>query len=250
MSFTLSGDKPVLVTINGRLNNQMIINRIWYAYKGPVPNVDFHNSQFWLTSFRTAFRAQILASFYSGYTVFSYELKELDTVTQIGATVPSKWKNTFNVDGVDLLLGTGADIGALAPGVNPLLPAANAMRIYLKPLNRALGFFKSNYLRTQGGWPDTILSATNHDEWAAATITAYDLAWGGFNATPIFGLAAPVNVGYLPAVWSINYAGRVIKLAGRDMRDAAQVVLTMTTNKFVGTQTTRRYNPDGTFRGK
>lgn len=65
MAYSLSGDKVQLVTINARINGQMIINRLWYAYTGSLPNPDADVSSFFLTFFRTQYRAQILASYYS-----------------------------------------------------------------------------------------------------------------------------------------------------------------------------------------
>lgn len=250
MAYSLSGDKVQLVTINARINGQMIINRLWYAYTGSLPNPDADVSSFFLTFFRTQYRAQILASYYSPYTVFAYEMKELNTVTLVSAGPPSRFKPTFDVDKVDQLLGAGADIGALAPGAFPLLPANVAMRMKMNPTSRALGFFKGNYLRLSFGAPDTLLSVATQEKWDAGALATYTAAWGGFIATAMHGVAVPAGAGWFPLCYSINYYGRVVKPIGGAVRDGGKQVTTAVPNAYVGTQTTRRWTPQGTFRGR
>lgn len=250
MGYFLDSHRAQLLTVNGRLAGQEIITRFWYAYIGGFPNPDVPESTFFLQEFRTAFRAQILASFYSTYTVASYEIKEMTDALMVAPGPPSKWRPIFDVNKLDLLVGAGADVGALGAGAGTLCPAHEALRIFQKPTTRRLGFFKGNYWRISAGFPDTLKDPANREKWLAGTTATYDVSWGGFVATAIFGQAAPVGTGFFPCCMSVPYFGRVVKPAGGDVRDAASKILGIATSGYIGTQTTRRFQPSGLFRGK
>jgi len=251
MSYQLDGLNLQLVTVNARLAGQQIINRFWYRYVGPQPDPDFEVSSTFLTQFRTAFRAQILASFYSTYTVFSYEVKECIGALAASPGPPIKYRAEFDVNKLDTLLGAGPDVGALAPGVGTLCPAHEAMRVKMIPTSRALGYQKGNYIRVSAGFPDSIKDPANREKWSAAAIATYDAAWGGFVATSIFGNAAPAGNGWRPSCFSVPLLGR---MSGAPTfwkpYQAATLTLNAANNLFIGTQVTRRWNPDGTFRGR
>jgi len=251
MAYTLDGLNVQLVTVNARLAGQQIINRFWYRYTGPQPDPDVETSNVFLTQFRTAFRAQVLASFYSTYTVFSYEVKECDGAIAASPGPPIKYRASFDVNKLDTLLGAGPDVGALAPGAGTLWPAHEALRIKLNPTTRALGYQKGNYLRISAGFPDTLKDTANREKIQAGTAATYDGVFGGFVATAIFGNAAPIGNGWKPSAFSVPFLGR---MSGAPTfwkpYQAASIILTASTNLFIGTQTTRRWTPQGTFRGR
>lgn len=250
MAYSLAGDKLQLVTINGRIGGQQIITRLWYAYLGPLPNPDADVSPTWITNFRAAYLANILGSYYSPYTVFSYEMKELKTVALRLPGPPAIYKNVFDVNKIQTLLGVAGDIGGLAPGVNALMPVHDTMRIFLTPAARFIGFFKSNYLRTSGGWPDTLLDPAAPEKWLAATLATYSAQWTIMLGTVIRGVAVPVGSGWLPVLWSTNFYGREKLAGGFPLRDGCTTITNAVANAYVGTQTTRNFTPKGAFRGR
>ncbi len=251
MSYQLDGLNMQLVTVNGRLAGQQIINRFWYRYVGPQPDPDFEVSSVFLTQFRTAFRAQILASYYSTYTVLSYEVKECDGVLITSPGPPAKYRAQFDVNKLDLLLGAGPDVGALAPGAGTLCPAHEALRIKLLPTSRALGYQKGNYLRVAAGFPDTLKDPADREKWTAGTVTTYSGAFGGFVATAISGVAVPAGSGWKPSCFSVPLLGRMSGApAFWKPYQAATLAINAAANLYIGTQTTRRWTPTGTFRGR
>jgi len=250
MAYSLDSSKVQLVTVNGRIAGQQIINRFWYAYQGVLPNPDTPVSTTFLTQFQTIYRSAILASYYSVYTVFSYEMKELDDVALIAAGPPARYKNSFNVSKLDLLLGSGGDIGALAIAGGTQLPTHEVMRIAIKPTFRALGFFKGSYVRSSGGFVASLLDPAAPETWTAGTVAAYQANWSGLLAQAIWGVGVHVGSGFFIGQFSTNYFGRVIKPGGGDLREACAQATALTVNKWVGTQTTRRFTPGGSFRGK
>lgn len=250
MSYFLDARNVQLLTVNGRLSGQVIVNRFWYSYVAGLPNPDPDVSNLFLQSFITAFRAQILASFYQTYTVFSYELKEMNDAVLVSVGPPSKWRPSFNVDKVDTTLGVAGDVGALAPGASTLMPAHEAVRVFLKPTARLLGYRKGNYLRISAGFPDTIKDPADREKITAGAAATFDAAFGGFVATAIHGVAVPAGAGWFPVCMSVPYFGRVVKPAGGDPRQGGSKVISALTNRFIGTQVTRRWNPNGTFRGR
>lgn len=250
MAYSLNGEKLQLVTINGRIGGQSIITRLWYGYLGPLPNPDADVSTVWITQFRAAYLANILASYYSPYTVFSYEMKELKTVALRLAGPPAVYKNVFDVNKIHTLLGVAGDVGALAPGAPALMPVHDMMRIFLNPSSRFIGYFKSNYLRTSGGWPDSLLDAAAPEKWTAATLVTYSAQWSIMLSVALHGVAVPVGAGWFPVLWSTNYYGREKLAGGFPIRDGSTTITNAIANAYVGTQVTRNFTPRGNFRGR
>lgn len=248
MAYTLDATRAQLITVDARLAGQTIINRFWLAYMGVIPNPDVARSDVFLTQFRAAYRT-LMGSYYSTYTVFSYEIKEMSDALQVAVGPPSKWRAVFDVDHVDTLLGVGADVGALAPGAGTLCPAHEALRVKFVPATRSLGYFKSNYVRVAAGFPDTLKDTANREKWTAGTKTTYDGAFGNLLATNFTGVAVAVGVGYFIRLMSVPYFGRVQKPVGGDVRLGTTGIGAAATSLYIGTQTTRRYSPSGIARG-
>jgi len=244
MAFTLTGTNVLEVTVEGRVDNQTIINILHYRASDPT---DTGGSDNWLTEFIDAYRL-VMVQMYDAYTVSRYWLRGIDNAALIAAGPPSVWRTMYNVKALDYREGTILDVGTKTAGVGEeYLPTHEAARVAKITGLKARGYFKAGYNRFCP-WTQGELQAA-HDRWSAAFTTAFNTVLETFRATEIYGQFPHVGNGWNLAVWSPAYFGRIIKPDGGDPMEAAFTVDSYVLRPYVGTQTTRRYKPRGGYRG-
>lgn len=248
MAYFLNAANAQLITVTGLIGGQQIVNRFWLAYFGVLPNPNPHRSDLMLQSFRTAYRAQILSTYYDTYTVFSYRMVEWNDAILKGAVPHQRWQAIFDPSKLEILVGVGADVGANASVGLVAVPTHETLRVFYKPSSRALKAFKSNYWRVSGGWK-TGQYDTVPEKWTAAFLAGEQGAFGGFIATGFDGTGGGHAEFFISAA-SVPYYGKVVKPIGGNIRDATRLSTAVVAEPYIGTQTTRRFFPAGGFRGR
>lgn len=244
--YLLNAARVQLVTVQGIINGQRIVNRFHYAYFGVLPSPDIDDSLTFLTNFRTMYRANILPVAWDDYAVFSYSLAEIVSA-HATPTPPIRYVTVMDPSKIDLLLGVVADKGTIASAGATKVPTHEAMRLRWNPGTRAPKRFRANYSRLALGFATTTLGATA-EQWTAGTIATYGGAFSTMATTAIFGQGFPASSGYFPSAWSPPYYANVLPL-GSNSRDACRQFVSATVEPFIGTQITRRFFPLGGFRG-
>lgn len=244
--FAMDRTKPVEITVEARVREQLIINKFYYRNSAPAPGPSDGTSDIFLGNFAVAYQTFILPQFYDVYAVSRYWCRQIDDVLFFPAPPPGHWRNSYRPD-EDFLEGTPADVGGIASAGLQFMPVHEALRVYKRPTTFVRRYFKSTYNRfapfaenDQGDLPE---------RWNVLFRTNRDTAFTNFNSTAIFSTAPPVGNGWFQSVWSPTYYGVVVKPAGGAIEVANPRVFSMLTRPYVGTQVSRRYNPSGGFRG-
>lgn len=242
--FAPNSDKALEVLVQGKVAGQDVENYFVYRAEsspsGPGPD----DSQLFLLNFSTAWQA-MLVNFYDVYSVSRYWLRQIDDVLVTSVGPPAKFRTVYAED-YDYIDGGVLDVGQIALGANVMLPTHEALRCRKVPANYKRGYFRGNYNRL-APFATADLKTTTHDVWADALVTSKNTDLAAFLATAIFGQLA--GNGWLLGLWSANLFGRIYKPVGLTVRQSVQKVFTFRANKYVGTQTTRRYKTTGAFRG-
>lgn len=245
--YLLNAARCQVVTVNGLINGQKIINRYHYAYYGVLPSPDTDDSTTFLTNFITMYRATILPVAWDDYSVSRYDLVEISGAI-LTPSVPHRYVTNIDPSKIDAVFGTVADKGAIASAGLVKIPTHECMRLKFNPQTRAPKRFRSNYARLSLGFPIASLAATA-EQWTAGQIAAIGAAFTTMCTTAIFGQSFPAGSGYFPSAWSPPYFVNVVPVGVGNVRDACRKFLSATVEPFVGTQITRRFFPLGGFRG-
>jgi len=245
MAYNMVASNVQQVVVDARVDGAQVVN----VYHYRTTDVVGGNSAIFLDNFIDNYRASLLGAMYSAFQVQRYWVREISDVLMTSAGPPSEWRPVFRVDGVDYREGELVDdqgVLTLAGGAL-YLPTNVALRVYKRPLQYRLGYYKAGYNR-YAPFPQTKLQ-TNHDRWDPAWVTTFDAACNVFSGTPIMSVDPAAGNGWDHAIYSPPYHGRVVKPLGGPPRDAAQIVASYTTRSWIGTQITRRYTPLGQQRG-
>jgi hypothetical protein len=235
------------IQVVASINNQTIINVFWL--KAANVNVQSGESDILLQNFINNYRANILFWMYDIYQVVYYVMQQAVGALQVAAGDPPKvkWIPEFDPLAVEQINGdTINDKGQVPSTGIEFMPVHDALRIRKRPRVRHRGYFRGAYNRFCQ-FPETK---------ANALINEWDLNWVGLvaNSVDIFNDTGMADLGAAPNVWehaiySATLFGRVFKPLGGPARDAAQRVDAYEPKLWIGTQTTRRYKPDGLRRG-
>lgn len=247
MSYALQDDKVQEITVEASYFGQQLISRFHYQYSDPTTPLA-GNSATLLTSFRTAYRANILTIMFTDYIVTRYRIDQIIDVIQTAAGPPVKFRSVF-APTYDFLAGAAGDVGSVALGAAAdYLPAANARRLKKLMFTPVRGYYKAAYHRSApNATTDLDPDTPDHDRWVQASIDSYTAQWTNFSQLSILGEVG--GNGWDMSVWSPNYFGRVVKPLGGDLYLGANKISSIVCMPFVGTQSTRRYKPAGAFRG-
>jgi len=247
MPYTLDASKVQLVTVMGQIAGQQIINRLYYSYKGVLPNPDADRSDLWLENFVIAWRTNILPVAWDDYKVTRYTMVEYKDV-ELRPAPKTGYRVVLDPSKFQQQEGAIADTGGIASAGATKIPTHEAMRLRLNVADRIPKRFRSNYLRLSLGFAITVLGATA-EQWTAGSRTTYKAAFDTLIATDIHGVGVPVGVGYFASAFSIPYYFLSIKGGADPMSFAARQFASSTVEPFIGTQITRRFFPLGGFRG-
>lgn len=250
MPYPIDASKCQIVTVNGLIAGQKIINRYHYSYFGPLPSPDLDTSDVFLNNFIIAYRAHVLTIAYDKYSVQRYDVAEIKSAGLVPGP-PARYQTNMDPSKLESVFGVGADTGVLATAGTTPLPVHECMRVKLTPGTRAPKRFRSNYVRCSFGWPTILLAPASAEQWTAGTITTVGTAFSAFVTTAIYGQAFAAGTGYFPAAWSPPYYVGVVfppPMSG-PVRDATKKFTGVTIEPYVGTQITRRFFPAGGFRG-
>lgn len=250
MAYLMDASKCQIVTVTGSIKGQKIINRYHYAYPGVLPSPDVDVSSTFLTNFIAAYRATVLPVAYDDYSVVNYQVAEIKSAGLVPGP-PTRYQTNMDPSKLDLVLGTGADVGTLASAGTTKLPVHEIMRCKFSVASRAPKRFRALYARLSLGWPTILLAPAAPEQWTAGTITTVGGAFNAFIALAVFGSTFAAGVGYNLCAWSPPYYVTVVfpPPGPGDVRDATRQFTAATIEPFVGTQITRRYFPLGGFRG-
>jgi len=237
-----------LVTVEGRYDNQQIVNYFYYRFANPVAGGTGGNSATFIVNFRASFRANMLSWMYSAYHVRRYWVREIMDVAVADPGPPTRFRNIYNPDGLDYVDGDVAlDDGDVAlPGGSFYLPAHEALRVFKRPTNSKVGYFKSSYNRFSPQ-VDTNLDPVNRERFLPAYLTSIQDDLAAFAIDAILDQAG--GNGWQLAVWSAPFFSRVVKPAGGPLWQGSQLVFTYIAAPYVGTQVSRRFSPGGIARG-
>jgi len=250
MAYRLGESNVQVVTVQGMLEGQQIINRYYYAYAGVLPDPDADMSNVFLTNFITAYRANILPVAWDDYTVFRYSMVEINGV-KFNAGPPIRYQNIIDPSKFQQIFGVVADKGGIASAGLVKLPAHEAMRLLFTLSSRVPKRFRANYVRLSLGFPTSALAATQ-EQWTAGVIASVTAAYLGFLGTLITGVAAPVGSRWGLVAWSAPFWYENIRPLvppANVLQAATRSITGAIVEPFVGTQITRRFKPLGGFRG-
>lgn len=243
----LNTTRVVEITVDGRIDGQQIINKFYYRPQSP--GIGGATAGNLLTNFRTAFRANMLNWMYNWFTIYRYTLREIADVRQVVPPVgPKRYVNVYSVDGYAILVGLVADKGALATPLDDRLPSHEAYRCFKAPSGRAFKFFKGNYNRFASFTVNE--KDLTPEKWTAAFLAASNPSMSVFNLTSI-SAGVGVTPAYQHAVFSGGYYYTVVRPGvGGFIYQAATGIDAYIGDVYIGTQTTRRFTPAGSFTGK
>lgn len=253
----LYGSDVVEITVDGRYESQQFVNR-YYLVHDPVSAgtdpIAGSSSATLLTNWITRYQANIIPFALVGYSVAFYWLRSIQSVVQvIEPNRPIRYRPVYRRTILEKRAGTVDDVGERVLEVDSqYLPASNALRVFREPRDRVIGGWNSSYIRfgpMQTSDLD-ITPAADHDQWAAAIVTAAATAWEGLVSNPFADSAADPH--WINAIWSMPYWYNTVRPG--EGNDATGLAATFSQDvevvKWVGTQTTRAYRPSGGFRGR
>jgi len=236
------------LVVDARMFSQQIVNVYYFKYSVPGSGLTAGSSTLFLTNFRATYRTNVLPLLVNTLTVSRYWLRSVHDVILKGPVGDQNWEGVYDPTRLDFLDGAGPDVGGVAPGATGVLPASNAMRVRKDPTDRRVGYFNRSYNRYAPlNVNELDADVADHDRWTAPTVNAWTLALNVFHQGAVFDQAG--GNGWNHAVFSATYHGRVSKPAGLGLVEAASVVASASISPYVGTQVSRRYQPDGSFRG-
>lgn len=245
VSIALSREWVIEMTVDARVDEQQILNVFHYRSVEPPPGAGGDSIVF-LESFIAAYRSLMLSFMYDRYTVHAYWLR----IIRGAQLVSGRPRNVYSI-AYERRAGDALDVGDNASGVLQFLPTNACLRAYKQPEDRWRNFAKACYNRF-APFTENEFGAEDYEQWNAAFILAMDANLTAFNAEILFGFDPPAGNGWHLCCWSPAYFARVLFPADplATPRNAATEVFTYSADPFIGTQTTRRYNPAGGFRGK
>lgn len=245
MAFTLSQSNPIEITVDARINSQVIINTFHYRSVDATPLAQ-GDSMVFLLSFRAAFRLMMLTWFYDRYTVAGYWLRQIQSVDPLPAAPRIRYLTDY-----DYKAGEVQDVGSDVSGALHFLPVHEALRCRKFPETLKRNYFKACYNRF-GGWAEQDAGADGYEKWNNAFIANANPNLEDFRAETLFGFDPPAGNGWQLACFSPQYLRDVVQTSVPPgaPRNAAIRCSAYIADPFVGTQVSRRYNPGGGFRGK
>lgn len=244
MAYIPDRTKPQHITVEATVNGQLIVNTFWYRHSQGVGPSD-GSSFTLLNNFILAYRG-LLAQFYDVYRVNTYWMREVIDAVFDPTPAPGRWVPVYNPLGVEQIFGAPGDVGLLASAGQQMLPAHEALRVRKRPLVPRIGFFRSGYNRFCP-WAEIDVGNV-WEQFTAGFIAALQGVCTTFNNTTIADGGAAPNT-WTHSIHSSTLFGRVIKPAGGPIYNAGTFVFQYLAIPTIGTQTTRRFKPNGLKRG-
>lgn len=244
MAWNPSGLAPIEITVDGRIDGQMIVNKYWMMSESP--GVGVTDGALLALNWIDLYRARILINMYNWFSVFRYTFREISGAILADPGPPPRYRTLYTISGIAVVAGVvGTDVGANPlPGGGTKLPAHEALRVFKTPVERRLKYFKGNYNRYAGF---TLSEKSPTAElWSAAALGAFDVNFAFFNSAHIAGNVTS-TVTWRHAVWSPQYFSTLVPVP--QANNGALFVQSYRSDIYVGTQTSRRYSPSGQFKG-
>lgn len=234
MSFPLLRANPINIVVHAVSHGQQIINSFTYRSQNPAGVSTLSSSASFLTSFRSAFRANFLFQAYPDYVVYRYWLRVIIGATLIPDTDPAQYRPAFGPF-EDFLAGApGTDFGQrpLASQYLPEFVAMNMRRIHVLMGRR---FFQSSIRVSPFAEED---QGATPNEFDAATLTRWNTAMDIFAFTALNDGEPPGNE-WFHCTFSPTYYGRTIPPL-LSLREATNPVTNYVGNKNVTSQNSRK----------
>lgn len=244
MPIAITGNGPVEIVVDARLDTQQIVNKFYL--KCTTPGAAGQDMALLLANWVDRYRLTILSFHYTPFSVFRYTMREIVGIRIVGVPPDAHFASLYSVENVVVQPGAGADTGATVLAVGEdYLPAHEALRAFKAPEARKLHYFKSNYNRFAGF--STAEKDPVREIWSNAALTGIDVALGNFNAAAIASNVAG-TITWKNALWSPAYYGSLDPKP--QPYGGSLFVSEFKCDKYVGTQISRRFSPSGQYKGR